>query len=492
MVVGNKMLAADEATNNTLNNGRRIKLGFLDRYPGISLFFLGLGIYRAWIEIVYVGSFVDFPIAAIAGQNVFSISSVVTMLGCALLSKKIGSFFNQKILYVLCGTALSLSTIGAFASLFYPEVAGMIAFPSTILGGFGIGLMILFWSELYACLNPLKVALYYSASCVLAALIVVVCKGFFMPWLFGVALVMPALSLLCVLLSYHSLSEDELPQAVEGKFSFPWKPVLLMAVYAFAYGLQESSLYNDTFGPHSALGTVLVAGVVFIGVVAKGKRFDLGTIYRVALPLMVAGFLLLPSFGVLDPFVSNLCVSASYMAFSILMMLIMTSMSYRYGISAIWLFGIERGIRSIFSMSGRFVERYIDSLNIPFLSSDLSLNIGVILLVVICTVILLSENELSSRWGVTFLGSSDKEGDAALVAKQETVQRCREIAKRYKLSQREEEVLLLLAQKKPVSSIEKELVIANGTAKTHIKRIYRKLDIHSRDELVVLLENPLR
>ena len=29
--------------------------------PSIPLFFLGLGVYRAWIEIVFVGSFVEFP-----------------------------------------------------------------------------------------------------------------------------------------------------------------------------------------------------------------------------------------------------------------------------------------------------------------------------------------------------------------------------------------------------------------------------------------------
>ena len=31
--------------------------------PSIPLFFLGLGVYRAWIEIVFVGSFVRFPAA---------------------------------------------------------------------------------------------------------------------------------------------------------------------------------------------------------------------------------------------------------------------------------------------------------------------------------------------------------------------------------------------------------------------------------------------
>ncbi|MEG0620695.1 MAG: LuxR C-terminal-related transcriptional regulator, partial [Raoultibacter sp.] len=53
---------------------------------------------------------------------------------------------------------------------------------------------------------------------------------------------------------------------------------------------------------------------------------------------------------------------------------------------------------------------------------------------------------------------------------------------------REEEVLLLLAQHKTVGAIERELFIANGTAKTHTRHIYRKLDIHSRDELFEKLD----
>ena len=82
---------------------------------------------------------------------------------------------------------------------------------------------------------------------------------------------------------------------------------------------------------------------------------------------------------------------------------------------------------------------------------------------------------------------SDAAGGAAHVP-EETVGRVHDaIVLRYGLSPREEEVLLLLAQRKTVGSIERELFIANGTAKTHIRHIYRKLDIHSRDELSDLL-----
>ncbi|MBS5478690.1 MAG: helix-turn-helix transcriptional regulator, partial [Coriobacteriia bacterium] len=56
------------------------------------------------------------------------------------------------------------------------------------------------------------------------------------------------------------------------------------------------------------------------------------------------------------------------------------------------------------------------------------------------------------------------------------------------LSQREEEVLLLLAQKKTARDIERELCVANGTAKAHIRHVYQKLDIHAREELFAMVE----
>ena len=56
------------------------------------------------------------------------------------------------------------------------------------------------------------------------------------------------------------------------------------------------------------------------------------------------------------------------------------------------------------------------------------------------------------------------------------------------LSQREGEVLLLLAQHKTARDIEAELCVANGTAKAHIRHVYQKLDIHTREELFALVE----
>ena len=481
--VAERVLEQDEGEE----EARPRKVGFIDRLPHIPLVFLGLGVYRAWIEVVFVGSFVDFPATGFAGHNVFDIAMIVTLFACALASKKLGVFYTKRSLHWLAGIALVASTVGVFASIYAPAIALVVAVPAAILGGFGIALVILFWSELYSCLNPVRVALYYSASIIAAALILYICRGFMLPWLFAATVSMPFVSLACLAFGFRSLPADELPRALGGAFSFPWKPVMLMAIYAFAYGLKESSMYAGLFGPHSAFGTLAVALAIFVGIVARGGRFDFGAIYRVALPLMVAAFLVLPSLGFLNNAAADFCVTASYTAFSILIMLILANMSYRYGISAIWLFGIERGVRALFSLLGRETENVFAGLDLGAASSEFMLNAVVIVLVVAMTMILFSEKELSSRWGVTFLGGSDTEGDRVIVKKQELANRCHEIAKQFGLSQREEEVLLLLAQRKTVGAIEKDLFIANGTAKTHIRHIYRKLDIHSRDELIDML-----
>lgn len=79
------------------------------------------------------------------------------------------------------------------------------------------------------------------------------------------------------------------------------------------------------------------------------------------------------------------------------------------------------------------------------------------------------------------------EGNGEAVRKQELVDRCELLAKRFGLTSRETEVLILLAQRKTVGMIERELYIANGTAKAHVRHVYQKFDIHSREELFDLL-----
>jgi DNA-binding CsgD family transcriptional regulator len=66
--------------------------------------------------------------------------------------------------------------------------------------------------------------------------------------------------------------------------------------------------------------------------------------------------------------------------------------------------------------------------------------------------------------------------------------RCRNIAEEYRLSPREVEVFQLLAKGRNAEHISKTLIISLHTVKTHISRIYRKLQINSQQELINLVD----
>lgn len=59
----------------------------------------------------------------------------------------------------------------------------------------------------------------------------------------------------------------------------------------------------------------------------------------------------------------------------------------------------------------------------------------------------------------------------------------------FRLSAREAEVMELLARGNSVARIAEMLVVSENTVRTHSKRIYVKLDIHKRQELVDLIES---
>jgi DNA-binding NarL/FixJ family response regulator len=57
-------------------------------------------------------------------------------------------------------------------------------------------------------------------------------------------------------------------------------------------------------------------------------------------------------------------------------------------------------------------------------------------------------------------------------------------AKDYNLSNREQEILAILSSGKGFKQIAAELFISVDTVRTHIKKIYEKLQVHSQTEAV--------
>lgn len=72
------------------------------------------------------------------------------------------------------------------------------------------------------------------------------------------------------------------------------------------------------------------------------------------------------------------------------------------------------------------------------------------------------------------------------------IRRCDEISEQYKLSVRETEAFFLLAKGHNAAFLMEQLCISRSTAKTHINHIYKKLGIHTQQELLNMVEDRKR
>lgn len=114
----------------------------------------------------------------------------------------------------------------------------------------------------------------------------------------------------------------------------------------------------------------------------------------------------------------------------------------------------------------------------------------IIVVLLVVAVIMLSITPSSRLWRVVLDGI-----DAAKMnmrdRQEDYMTRCDKLSEEYGLTTREAEILLFLGRGHTSSYIAKELMVAESTARSHRKNIYRKLGVSSREELFNLLDRSL-
>lgn len=473
----------------------------------VPLRFLGMGVYLAWIYSVQFGNMLLPSSDPLVGEAWFSISNLTNatcLIACALLAHKLAPLSARRAVPWIAATCMTAGTVLTSLEMFGDTTRLMLAFGSG-LTGIGLGLIILLWAEFYSSLPTRRVTVYYSASFVLAVVLhlAIVALG-------DTASIVATAALPLASAAMFSLSvrrdgslaecEDELDRPNEQpdeqeegssiRWSFPWRPVLLMAAYSFAFNFSRAT--GSDVSETSMIGVALIAAVVLVAGLFFFERFDVRHLYRLALPLMVAGMLIQPVLGEQATALSGILLNASHAGFIILTMIVLSNICYRYGVVALWLFGITRAARVVASIIGGRIGAFVWLADDPDFTLAAT-NLVVIGLVAACMGFL-NERELESTWGITPRERKSRNGTSTSASRstlesyyEQFVARCGQIARMYGLTRREEEVLSLLAQGKSVPKIERELYISNGTAKSHVRHIYAKLDIHSRDELVSLV-----
>lgn len=263
-----------------------------------------------------------------------------------------------------------------------------------------------------------------------------------------------------------------------------YQPILCVSFFGFAWEL-VTSFGGAEAGAGVAVevaGAVaqMVGACVFVPLWLKfTDKFELGGVYQVAFPIVATGFLLMPFLG---PTYQQWIIAGACFAFgivSILMQLTCIQVYQRTQVDPVVLIGFFAGSVYLFVGAGFFLGRF------AFGSEDVGLS--QLLMIAFLVVYVMALGLFAMRFRRDGAPRSEESGEA-LPTSSGSFQ-LDEVGKRYGLTQRELQVLELMCIGRDLPYISEALFISKNTVRSHSKSIYRKLNVHSKQELIDLVLN---
>lgn len=318
---------------------------------------------------------------------------------------------------------------------------------------------------------------------------------------------LPALAILAVLqmgfLLYSEARVAPAPEHVSSASRLALEKTLIPAVVFFVFVCVLLSLARFNSRDHLPvvfyyfflleIGFVLfgVSGLLTFASYRNRMRYSRSFSLEPAFALAACAVLL-----AVTPFAFNAervysCIGLT--AYNVAFIIVFLLLGKHFSCSSVQLFAFGRALYSLVSVVSNFITiQFIDPSN-PF-SVDVATFIliiacqGVVVVFFVAFAIARKEGALSFM-GLPVAAQGPEEG--ATVAAPAPISRhdaIDTIVARYALSEREAEVLEMLAKGRTIKRTSEELYISIGTVNTYIRRIYQKLNVHSRQELLDQLE----
>lgn len=395
-------------------------------------------------------------------------------------------------------------------------------FLGALLCGIGFGYFWGSWADVLGRVHPSTTTVSIPASFLLTAVLFVaitLCVSFaHMPGILPI-LPLPVLSLAC--LEKCRRSEPALEPAAAPKRYIEAVASLVPLIIAslvlsclFGFMWETAVLSTDTATQAHEIplvANVVAATILLVGVLVARRKVDLTLVYQVLIPISILSFLAIPFLWHDQPVALNAVISAIYGVFDVIIWYMVVSCSYDFSVSGFVVGGIVRGI----SLLSRLVGIGIGSLimMVPDAGNDamVGMSIGAVYILAmllwflyrnskqkakvcttdVCASDLEASGEAPAADCPSASGSEGSEGDASASqgdASEDDDEKMRLIAEDYGLTRREAEVLPYLARGRSAKVIADALFVSEPTIRTHTRHILEKTCLHSKQELIDLID----
>ncbi|WP_139652436.1 helix-turn-helix transcriptional regulator [Raoultibacter phocaeensis] len=356
--------------------------------------------------------------------------------------------------------------------------------------------------SIYACITLISLETRASAVCIAGSLaLAYLMRGVFVALPDGFGIASFALAPLVTLALAYPLASEILnrirsnPSAAtlaltEPRSFLSYSHILFISFFIFriAYGFSLMFGVSEGVPPFTILAFLPLAVVALQAFIA-GRAAPADILYQVASLFVLAGFL-----SVLVPQLSgtpapNVLLAAGADCFSVLVYYALAAIGRRNPLHALPIFAWGQFATS----AGTLVGTSLGHLTNGLLIADPILVPGTVVLVVLAfsafnLLVLRTFSFEKTIEGVEAVPVFERIEDPGSEQTDAIEAQCARIAERFALTERETDVFNLLAKGRNVPFIEEELIISRNTIKTHIKHIYQKMDLHSQQELIDMVE----
>ncbi len=442
--------------------------------------------------------------SCIVSKSALGIEGAAQFSGVFSVPTAITLFANVAMLVVILFLSDSLATVvgsrGAMTLAGLLLVGGSLAVAATAvlgtgdawfvvgscMGGASIGFLKIAWGEMFSRMSLRAGLVDMGISLVVST--IAFCALLFASPAFQ-AVVLCAAALPCSWLAglgTRRLDEEPAPPPPPGAaraIGFSWTLLILPLLVGLAYGLINGVLVVRPSGGAllSPLGLTLaelLAGVVLLTASrALSERFGASQIYAIGLVFTVAG-LALAALETVPTWVAATVDELGFAVFYFFMVVYWGDLARRIGRPVVRTYALGYTVFQASQIPGMLAGFGLASTGGE--TAMALLFTAVVLVFFVVTLLVFNDSRSALRQWLT-AGEPTETTD-------EIPEACAVIAAQYALSPREREVLSLLARGRTAVYIGRSLGIAPDTAKTHIRSIYRKMDIHAQQDLIEMID----
>ena len=450
---------------------------------------LGLGFWQAWQMVVLcTHKVVAATSPEVPGENPVLILLALMTASYALvvlLSRRFAPFLSRRDSFILAGglTALGTALIPVSLGLLAGAAALVLFLIGAAAASFGNALLIIMWGELWSALATGRVGRHLYASYTFAFVLFFIAYAMPKAVAIGYATALPVVSA-AILAACKSEPRRE-PSVIP--LDIKTVPVgrLLLCVFLISvvWGTSQGMLdpYAGNDGHFMARALLLAGGgigAITLSMMVSQAPSEAAALYRPVIPAMVIGLILLLLEPMPYPFIGCGLIIMGVYCLDMLMMLVSTDVAFRGRISVAASFGVTILVARTGTLTGTFLADWLPML--PVWSSQMHTDVFLLAVLVLAIIGMLffTIADVQRLYVTPRSGAADTSLE----------EKCAAIATMGKLTNRESEVIVLLARGRSVPYISDELSIAQGTTKHHVSNIYRKLGVADRQGLLDAIE----